>query len=141
MDLEVAREDDHRDDRQGGLRGVRLQERPSVHDGHHQVEQDEARRVVAAQRQDLQRAVAVLGERDAVTLVAQHLDERAADPGVVVDDQDLLRVGSSGLGEVAKSVADWQVRLAHLRLRHRRAAAPATDGRRLKRIALLEWLR
>src|SRR5215217_8563021 len=87
----VRAEDDERDGRDGRrLLAHALGELPAVHHRHHQVQQDELRRV---RLQLVQRLLAVAGAADLEALGLQDLRERFEDVRVIIDDEH--RAGTS----------------------------------------------
>jgi hypothetical protein len=79
---------DDRDRHHGRLLAPLGEELPSVHVGHHEVEQDEPRRAASALAQHVERLAAVARLPDLVAAAGQDLGDDLADAVVVLDEQN-----------------------------------------------------
>ena len=66
--------------------GLRLTELPSIHDRHHQIEQDDACRYAGLE--PFERHLAVLGALDVVTLQFEKTSQHLTRIEIILDDED-----------------------------------------------------
>ncbi len=81
-------EDDHRDGRGLGVLALGLAELPTIHDGHHQVEQDQGREALGGV-EPVEGLLAVGDGGDAIPGVLQRVHHRFAEIVVVLRQQDV----------------------------------------------------